>query len=59
MKKALENGYSCIRILQTDVWHDQNDWQNRLREVIKSYDHPTIIYVENGTSYDVYKNKLK
>ena len=55
MTKALGNGYSCIRILQTDVWYNRNDWENKLKEAIKSYPIPTIIYIDNGTTYDVYK----
>lgn len=30
MKCANENGYSIIRILQKDIWHDRYDWLQEL-----------------------------
>ena len=30
MKCANENGYSIIRILQKDIWHDRYDWFDEL-----------------------------
>lgn len=59
MYKALENGYSCIRILQTDVLYDKNNWQSRLMESIKKYDLPTIIYINDGDVYEAHKYQLK
>jgi hypothetical protein len=47
MKRALENGYSIIRIYQTDVWFDRNNWQENLLQVIKKYGQPTVIYIGN------------
>jgi very-short-patch-repair endonuclease len=35
MKCANENGYSVIRLLQTDVFYDTYDWLNELRENIE------------------------
>ena len=43
MRLALNHGYSIIRILQEEVWHDKNNWQNKLLPAIKSYSTPTII----------------
>ena len=34
MKCANENGYSIIRILQKDIWHDRYDWLQELIENI-------------------------
>jgi very-short-patch-repair endonuclease len=34
MKCANENGYSIIRILQKDIWHDRYDWLQELLENI-------------------------
>ena len=34
MKCANENGYSIIRILQKDIWHDKYDWLSELLENI-------------------------
>lgn len=36
MKKAIENGYSVIRIIQEDIWHDRNDWKEKLKESIET-----------------------
>jgi len=53
MKCANENGYSVIRLLQTDVWTDNNDWKNNLKKSIKKYDTPTNIFF--GDCYDNHK----
>lgn len=58
MKKANENGYTIIRILQDDVYKDKNDWKNKLIESIKIYDKPLYIYISNNNEYDIYKEKL-
>ena len=50
MKCANENGYSIIRILQTDVWNDKNDWKFNLIKSIKKYDNVTNIFF--GDCYD-------
>lgn len=55
MKKALEQKYTIIRVLQTDVWNDKNNWESNLSSVIKEYDTPSIIYVCNNNEYDCYK----
>ena len=34
MKCANENGYSIIRILQKDIWHDRYDWLQELLDNI-------------------------
>lgn len=55
MKKALENGYSVIRILQEDVLYDRNDWKKNLENAIKKYDKPTFIFIANGNEYEKHK----
>lgn len=35
MKKANENGYSVIRILQTDIYKNKYDWEKELDNNIK------------------------
>jgi very-short-patch-repair endonuclease len=47
---ALEHGISVIRISQEDVWHDRNDWQNKLKSALKKYDTPTLIKI--GKEYN-------
>ena len=34
MKCANENGYSMIRLLQKDIWHNRYDWLQELLENI-------------------------
>ena len=60
MKKAIENDYSVIRILQMDIYLDKNDWQNKLFESIKIYLVPTIIYIGNdNNNYETHKKKME
>lgn len=47
MKKAIENGYSVIRLLQEDVYKDKNNWKENLLAAIKKYDEPTCIFLSN------------
>jgi hypothetical protein len=45
MKLANERNYSVIRIYQPDIWHDKNNWQKKLKKVIKQYDDAINIYI--------------
>lgn len=59
MKKALNNGYSIIRILQEDVYADKNDWKNKLTQYIKLYDTPQVIYLDNHKNkYTLHKTNM-
>ena len=50
MRKAIENGYSIIRLIQKSVIKD--DWSsNQLLKQIKIYDEPTIIYLADNNEY--------
>ena len=56
MKRALENGYTIIRISQLDIFHDKIDWQTLLTNVIKPYDEPCIKYLSSiDKLYDEHK----
>lgn len=59
MKKACENNYSMIRILQMDVYLNKHDWENRLKKSIVKYKKPNIIYICDNNEYDVQKTKFK
>lgn len=60
MTKALENGYTIIRLLQEDVYKNKNDWENSLKSAIRQYDEPQIIYLCKNGEYDEYsQNYLK
>ena len=52
MHKLLENGYSIVRLLQCEVYYDKNDWQTKLREVIKIYDEPSVITISAKNRYE-------
>jgi hypothetical protein len=58
MHKALQRGYSCIRLLQSDVWHDKNDWQSKLLTAIHVYEFPTVIFINHEKEYDVYRQLM-
>lgn len=60
MKKALENGYSIIRISQEDIWYDKYDWKNDtincICNFINLYKIPTVFYLSNNKKlYNNYK----
>lgn len=65
MIKALENRYSIIRLLQTDVFSDKNDWNKKLLQSIKQYIIPQCIYLDNNNEYSTHmkmmneKNNIK
>ena len=57
MQKANENGYSVIRILQTDVYYDLYGWLTELKQNIdKIVREQKIqnIYMCKNNEYDIY-----
>jgi very-short-patch-repair endonuclease len=54
MQLAKKKGYSMIRIIQEDVWHDKYNWQQKLMQYIKAYDEPQNIYLCQNNEYDIY-----
>ena len=64
MKKANENGYYVVRILQEDVYHDRNNWQENLlkgiqtaiREKRNVYIHTRNDYFRHIICMDRYNN---
>jgi very-short-patch-repair endonuclease len=59
MSKALENGISIIRLLQDDVWNDKNDWNNKLKNAIKIYEIPEVIYLSDNKIYELHQDDMK
>ncbi len=59
MKKALENGYSIIRLLQTDVWYNKNNWQDNLTKYIKYYETPICIFMDKNNEYSMHKKMMR
>lgn len=58
LKKALDNNYSIIRILQEDIWMDKIDWKTFLNNNIKSFCKPTIIF-QHSPFYNKMINEIK
>jgi very-short-patch-repair endonuclease len=62
--KAIENGYSVIRILQLDVFNNRNNWLNTLLKKIKETIEKTqkkVIYICSNNEYQIFieeDNKL-
>jgi very-short-patch-repair endonuclease len=52
MRLAQKHNYTVIRLLQFDVLHDINNWENNLHNAIKKYDVPTIITIAKDSNYD-------
>lgn len=44
MIKAMEQGFSFIRIFQEDIWNDKIDWQNLILDNLKIRNKPTVLY---------------
>lgn len=60
MKSTLDHGYSIIRISQEDIYKDNIDWQELLKNNIKKYDNPNCIYISKTLElYDSHKNLMK
>lgn len=58
VSKALENGFSIIRLLWTDVYYDKNDWLDNLVNIIWGLvlkdGEPCVVYMNSGGEYDDY-----
>jgi Probable Zinc-ribbon domain/Protein of unknown function (DUF559) len=60
MKKANENGYSVLRLLQEDVLYDVYDWKNELLQVFKNHQKENItnIYLCKNEEYECYNHGI-
>jgi len=54
MNLAIKNGYTVIRILQTDVYKNKIDWKKKLIKKIKEYDKPKIVFASDKKFYKCY-----
>lgn len=52
MLKALQNGYTIIRIYQPDVLNDTIDWKTIIQELITLRDEWCLMYVSSKDIYD-------
>lgn len=56
MKHAIKNNITVIRICQEDIWYDKYNWKSDIKQHIKKYDNPTVIYLSrNKNLYDYHK----
>lgn len=60
MKKALENGYSVVRLVQEEIYRNKWDWKTTLLDIVKSTrDIPDIIYLcHKKEIYDYHKKEM-
>jgi very-short-patch-repair endonuclease len=58
MKKALEKGYTIIRIIQIDIWNDKNNWREKLDELLIRHENPSVYYIGCDKKYKCYKDKF-
>ena len=57
IKLSLENNMSIIHISQEDVYHDRNNWNEKLLSIIKKYENPTCLFINN--SKNSYKKHIE
>lgn len=57
MKLAQEHGISIVRIYQMDVYYDKNNWQEQLKNSVKEYNNPCVIYI--GEVYEKHRKHMK
>ena len=55
MKCALNNGYTVIRLLQTDVWDNKNNWDKELKKHIKKYKKSQCIFICKDNTYSCFE----
>lgn len=58
MQKAIENGFTIVRVLQEDVLYDRIDWKTILNGHIKVYEDPCVVYISESDIYDVHKSLM-
>lgn len=52
MKLAKQNGYTVIRILQTDVRYDKNLWMSKLDAQLYLRNTPEYVFISSGNEYE-------
>ena len=57
IQQAINNGFTIIRIFQEDIYNNLNNWDIKLKKVIKLYDTPKIICIGCDILYEKY-NRL-
>jgi very-short-patch-repair endonuclease len=60
MQKALNNGYTIIRVLQDDVCFDKNNWKENLLKAIENiYNKPQAVYICENNEYTEFKEFME
>lgn len=55
---AIENKYSIVRIMQTDIYYDRNNWQKRLLSHLHKYKKPTVVLMDSHGEYTQMRTAL-
>lgn len=58
-RMCTENGCTIIRLLQTDVWYDKNNWEARIIDALHKYSKPQVVLLDNKGEYDPLRTELK
>lgn len=56
IEKAINEGYTIIRIFQEDIYYNKNNWKSNVIEIIKSYEKPQLICLGNEDKYRKYND---
>jgi very-short-patch-repair endonuclease len=59
MNKAIEKGYTVIRLLQEDVYNDKNNWKKKLLKHLRFHNKPRCIFLCSNNEYDSIKSKME
>jgi very-short-patch-repair endonuclease len=57
--QCIKNGYSIIRVLQSDIWYDRNDWKKRILSLLEKHNKPQIFLLDNEKEYDPLRKELR
>jgi hypothetical protein len=57
--QAIKQGYSILRIYQTDIYLNKNNWKSNTKKAIKKYDKPEINCIGCDKKYDKYKKIIE
>lgn len=58
-QRAMENGFTIIRVNQEDVLGDKGNWQQKLLSQIFAREKPTILYLSTDDCYVKHKDMLQ
>lgn len=59
MKKAVDNGWTIIRVLQEDIYYSRIEWECELSNHLYLHDTPECIFIGNPAREDLEGSKLR